>query len=1011
VLGVARGAPKLPVSSFRLVQRAPLPSSRRRPFLLFLGCAALRLAGAPAPADYFYHTWRIDNGLTDNSVNTVLQDPQGYLWLATLSGLARFDGRRFEEFPLPAALQESGQNIRALTQEDPATLAMLPASGGVVRFRAGQFTRHPADAAVRSRILVQLFAEADGALWLGDSTGEILRWQDGKLQVFGKSDGLDSSMVGFSIARDGQGRTWVAEGSFLGRFENGRLVRFPTPVGTALVIAPARDGGIWISAAEQLLKWEPGRLTILSAAPEWNSARDLVQRLFEDSQGVLWLATRRNGLFQFAAGHVRAVPTQQQIVDWVAEDSERGIWVASKGGGVTRLQRQRFVMVRPRADQADIASTAVFEDRSGAVWCANRDGGVFRYFDGAVQHVENPPGEPPLYANTVCPDAAGTIWVGAKSGLYRVTPGNSPALESVAPELKDIHLLYLSHQGDLWINVGRERLLRRHRGILEDLMVNPGPTHKPVEAIAETADGTLWVALGDELYAYTGGRMIRQKTYDGFPGEYISALYGDQAGALWIGTDRRLLRLKNDRLTSYTQANGLPNGRIRQILEDDRGMFWFGDLWGFFHVARAELEAVAAGTLSRMAAVTFGAEEGLTGQTPLYNCQPNTWRGNGNRLWFCTQDGVLGIDADAAPLRLPPPPVYIERALIDGRPASLSGLRLSTGQHRLAFYFSSPSFAAPEKVRLRYRLKDFDSGWIDAGSDQEADYAGLGAGRYTLEVAASDPNGIWHDGTGTTLNFTVIPMWWETWWVRLLAVAAFTSVVVWSVRFTSHRLLRRRLVKIEQEHALEKERARIARDLHDELGGSLTQIGLLADRLKRHAAKSEVEKGLGPLARHTRQLAGELESIIWTVNPRNNSLERFVLFARQFALRFFRDTGIACSVLGVEDIPAQPITPEVQHHLLTVTKEALHNVLKHSQAASVVVEFSLAPGTFATAVRDDGIGFDPGAPENNERNGLTNMRTRLREIGGTMEIQSAPATGTVISWRVPRAAAPPRAGS
>jgi ligand-binding sensor domain-containing protein/signal transduction histidine kinase len=979
--------------------RLPVPSLVA---LLFAGAIAF---GAPAQNDYFYRGWRINNGLTENSVNTVLQDPHGYLWLATLTGLARFDGLKFEEFPLPPDMRNSGENIRALAQEDPSTLVMLPASGGVVRLSDGRFSRHPADAAVRGHQLEQLFVEPDGALWMGDYRGEILRWKSGSLTTFGAKDGIAYSLVGLSVATDGQGRTWVAQGDFLGWFDRGKLVRFPGSPGTLLVIAPARDGGLWISAAERLLKLKNGRLTTLLEAPEWPSAREVVQRLFEDSQGVLWIATRRNGLYRFEGGQVRATPTQQQILSWVAEDSEHGVWVASKGGGIARLQRRRFVMIRPGADQDDIASTAVCEDNTGATWCANRDGGVFRYFGGTVERVQVPQGNPPFYANCVCPDADGTIWVGTKSGLYRVVAGNPLTLEMIAPDLKDIHVLYLSRKGELWIGSENKRLLRFRGGKFEEIMANEGSPEKAVTAMTETDDGTLWIAVQNELYSFIDGRLVRRNAYDGFPGEHISALYGDSTGALWIGTSRGLLRLKDGRLTAFTQASGLPNDRIKQMLEDGNGIFWLSTLRGFFRVSRADLEAVADGRASRVAAVTFGPEEGLTGQTPVYNCQPDTWRGSDNRLWFCTQDGVIGIDANSVPLQLPPPPVYINQVLVDGRPADRSGLRLSTGQHRLAFDFSSPSFAAPEKVRIHYRLVGFDNSWIETVPGQEANFAGLPAGRYTLEVAASDPYGIWREGIGASLPFAVVPMWWDTWCARLLALGAFTGLVVWIARYTSHSLLKRRLKRIEQEHALEKERARIARDLHDELGGSLTQITLLADRLRRRADKPELEPGLRQLARKTRQLAGELESIIWTVNPRNNSLDRLAHFTRQFTQRFLRDTGIECSVLGVEEIPARRISPEIQHHLLTATKEALNNALKHSQAGSVTVEFRFSQEIFTTVIRDDGVGFNPEAAENKERNGLSNLRSRLREIGGIVDIRSSPGLGAEISWRVPLAGA------
>ena len=971
---------------------------------IVLGNLACLLAGAIAwaapPADYFYRTWRIDNGLKDNWVNTVVQDPQGYLWLASLTGLSRFDGRKFEDFPVPAPGGSAG-NVRALAQEDPSTLVMIPASGGVVRLRNGSFSRHPASDAVAGRQLEHLFAEPDGTLWFGDVNGDVLRWQNGQLAVFGQRDGIFRSFAGVSVATDAQGRTWVAEGDFLGWFDQGRLTRFPTPAGAALVIAPARSGGVWISSGQKLCEEEGGRLVTKSEAPEWTLGRDEVRYLFEDREGVLWIATYRHGLFQFASGQVRSVPTQQQILSCVTEDAEGGIWVASIGGGITRLQPKRFALVHPGPDKPDIASTGVCSDPAGAVWCANRNGGVFRYMAGATQPVANPPGEAMIYANAVCPDAAGVIWVGAKSGLYRVAGGTRPVLEPVAPELKDIHLLYFSRRGELLLTVGRGRLLRRRQGTFEDVP-SPGPSErKPVSAIAETADGTLWVGRGDELDTYRGDRLVREIASDALRGETVNTLHADRDGALWVATDHGLLRLKDQKLAVCTPGQGPLDRWVRQILEDDAGNLWLGSVQGYFHVPRADLDAVAEGRLARAAIVTFGPEEGLTGQTPLYNCQPNAWRTADDHLWFCTQDGVLGIDASATPLRQPAPPVHLTRVVVDGRDAGPAPLRLTSADHRLGFYFSSPNFAAPEKVRLRYRLVGYDHAWNETISDQEVNYTGLPAGRYTLEANASDSNGLWREGTGASLSFSVVPLWWETWWARAAALAVFTTVIAWLARDASHRLLKRRLRQIEQEHALEKERARIARDLHDELGGSLTRIALRADRLRRRSEKSEFGPGLSQLARQARRLSGELESIIWSVNPRNNSLDRFASYVRHFALRFFHETAIACSVLGIDEIPARRISPEVQHHLLTVTKEALTNVLKHSQAATVTVLLGFTGGRFTTTVRDDGAGFDVQAAEHSERNGLSNMRSRLSEIGGVVAVRSSPDGGTGISWSVP----------
>jgi signal transduction histidine kinase/ligand-binding sensor domain-containing protein len=753
------------------------------------------------------------------------------------------------------------------------------------------------------------------------------------------------------------------------------------------------------------MKWEDDRLTTLSAGNAWLPGPNFIQRIFEDRDGVLWIGTRRSGLFQLADGQVRAVNSHQQRLSWLTEDSERGIWSASLGGGITRLQRQRFQMLYPESGDREIASTAVCEDRTGALWSADRSYGVVRYQDGVAQRIPDLAGSRAFYANSVTPDDTGHIWVGAVSGLYRTTVDQPGPLEPVAPSLRDIHVLHFSARGDLWIGSGYTRLGRLRQGFFDELTASRGYPGSFVVAIAETADGTTWVALEHQLLAYRHDRLVRETAVDGFASERLNALYGDPVGALWIGTSRGLLRLKEGRLTAYTQATGLPNERIEQLTEDEHGLLWIGSRRGFFHIARAELEAFAAGRTTRVTAVTFGPEEGLTGQVPVPNCQPDAWKGRDNRIWFCTQQGVLGIDANAVPRELTPPPVYVERVSVDGREVGPGNIRLQTGHHRLAFHFSSPNFAAPEKVRLRYRLRGLETEWTEGGSDQEASYADLPAGRYTLEVAASNPNGLWREGTGAAVAVSVVPAWRDTWWARGLAIAGFAGAVAGLARFTSHRLLKLRLRRIEQEHALEKERARIARDLHDELGGSLTQIRLLADRLRRRPDRADLEPGLSQLARQTRRLAGELESIIWTVNPRNNSLDRFARFILQFAPRFFRDTAIACTVFGVEKVPARRLAPEVQHHLLSATKEALANVLKHSEANLVVISLHYAAGILRMAIHDNGVGFDPAAAAHEERNGLSNMRSRLGEIGGVLEIHSLLGQGTTVSWQVPIPAA------
>jgi signal transduction histidine kinase len=255
------------------------------------------------------------------------------------------------------------------------------------------------------------------------------------------------------------------------------------------------------------------------------------------------------------------------------------------------------------------------------------------------------------------------------------------------------------------------------------------------------------------------------------------------------------------------------------------------------------------------------------------------------------------------------------------------------------------------------------------------------------------------------MTVVVVPAWWQQWWFPTILLIAFTSLVVFVVRYWSHRRLRNRLQDLQREHALDQERARIARDLHDELGGSLTQIRMLAERLRRHASSPEALSVTAQIAARTRHVTGELESIVWTVSPKNHTWDRLAAFIGQYSLRFFRDTSIACTVHGIELVPALPLRPDQQHHILALTKEALNNILKHAQASEVRVQFEKNERQAQLTIQDNGQGFE--LPKDwlvlvrAGHLGLLGMRERAEAVGGTLEVTSQPRKGTLIQASVP----------
>jgi len=319
----------------------------------------------------------------------------------------------------------------------------------------------------------------------------------------------------------------------------------------------------------------------------------------------------------------------------------------------------------------------------------------------------------------------------------------------------------------------------------------------------------------------------------------------------------------------------------------------------------------------------------------------------------------------------------------------------------LKFDFTALSYTAPENVRFRYQLEGFDSGWNDAGTQRSVSYSRLAAGTYLFRVMACNGSGVWNT-RGATFAFTVAPFFWHTWWFDLAALAIFTTLVVAVVRYISFRRLRDRLRRLEQQAALDKERARIARDIHDDIGGRLTEVELLiesANRTPRERWNGQMHR----ISATVRQMGESLDEIVWAVNPRHDTLPHLMDYLGQYAIQFFQAADIRCRVDFPDDLPPQAIPPEARHHLFLAVKEALNNVVRHARATEVWLRVAIDNDRLQLVVEDNGRGFD-GVPDHFTADGLLNMRRRMEELDGGFRVESRTDAGTRVSFTLPLSA-------
>jgi signal transduction histidine kinase len=484
----------------------------------------------------------------------------------------------------------------------------------------------------------------------------------------------------------------------------------------------------------------------------------------------------------------------------------------------------------------------------------------------------------------------------------------------------------------------------------------------------------------------------------------------DGQDVLWVGTSTGLVRYDHGQWTRYTTRDGLASNKIGYLLDDGQGNLWVGSNAGLMRLSKRSLNDFAAHEAGQIACRTFGTSDGLPSSECSSGSQPGACRTRQGLLCFPTISGLVLLDPAKLRPNTNPPPVVIESVRIDDRllnpdaplrtppPQSVT---VPAGSESLEVSFTSLNFAAPEKGFFRYRMEGYEKGWtLRPSSIRYARYSRLPHGHYTFQVLACNEDGVWNE-QGASLGVTVLPPFWQTWWFLSASTLCLLGFIVGSVHYVSTQRLQRQLATLRQQEALEKERARIARDLHDQLGANLTQVALLGEMAESDKnAPNEVEAHARQISQTARETTRALDEIVWTVNPSNDTLDGLLNYLCKYAQEYLALAGLRYRLDVPAQLPVTPISPEVRHNVFLAAKEAVNNVVKHAHASSVWLRLSLEPDCFVLEIEDNGRGLTT-ADEKKGRNGLRNMRKRLEDVGGRFETGAGSQGGTRVRLLVP----------
>ncbi len=945
--------------------------------------------------------WHAEEGLPHEDVLQLLQDRRGYLWVASRDGLARFDGTTF----LPCAAPEARQTFLWMAEDADGSLLLTPRSGDPVRYRGGVFTKEPLPSPYTGRPIGNLLLSPDGARWYS-LRGAVLRVTQSDVQAFGPTDGI-SAQNWTRFAVDGQGRVWLASDLLLARYEEGRLVRVPLITnGTGIRIASTRHGGPWVITDSQVLKLDESQQVVEIAKIPPLIGSHYVNAACEDRNGLLWLGTRSQGVHLIGPDRQLHVPTSSDNIVAMMEDRDGTIWVGANTGGLNAIVPKVYALYDKSSGLTATAVSAICEDNAGDIWVANGDGGVVRLRGSQIEKWLLRHDSRVFAAGSVTRHPEGGVWVtgGTGSALFHVTGDSDRALLVEDVPSGGIYATdFTAKSGDLWAATADRRVGRLRGHTYQTFGPADGVSANGVRTFAETAGGDILVGTNEgTLLRFDGTRFVAVLPPEARAASAINAIHivGDQ---FWLGTaSNGLIVCAGAQVVHLDSDHGLPDDNITQFVPDDQGNLWCGSGRGVFRLRVSDVQRFVRGETRTVSALRLGKDEGLGTITCQGLSGPGAVTGRDGRIWFATRQGVLAIDPAAQALTPRPPTVTIEQVRTDDVPQAPSRPFIVNPQARkIELRFSVLCLAAPSRVRTRYRLTGFDTEWVVGGSGRVATYPRLAPGTYRFEVAAGFGDPTVAESTDS-VEIVMPRRWWQTIWFQIAAFGVLVAGVTLVVRAWSHRRLRLQIEKLERESAVDRERARIARNIHDDVGASLTRISLLTQATSPNSPEAEK---LNRIYETAREITRSFDEIVWAVNPHYDTLESFISYLTDFAQQFLGVAGIRCRLDIPATLPSIPLSSDTRHDLFLCCREALNNVVKHAAASEVVVRLIFTAPRLVIIIADNGRGMssgraEPAAGRVSAGHGVGNLRQRMERRGGSCTIESPASGGTTVTLTI-----------
>jgi len=920
------------------------------------------------------------NGLIQNTVRAIIQDSRKRLWIGTAEGVSIYDGTGFSNYPPINSLKNPVIDCFFKVGKD--TILAGTEGGGIVIFSLVKYEPDSVSGYLFGKKYLinnyvdDIMQDSFGHIWICTDSG-VTKWKNinvlkeknpkpGDVEHFSSKQGL----LGLSIINAVEGKDgsiWFGTSRGLSKYSNGKIIHYTSENGfpelPITTLFMDNTGILWICTKESIYKYQNNKFSPFSFNYTGNFPQ--VENIIQDKNNTFWIGTN-NGLFYYKNSKIKKIYLRKEyganLIISLLEDKEGNIWAGTIHGAF-KLQSTNFTLLPKTSDLNYIYK--IFPDKEGNLNVLSSEG-LYKIKNNRLVPFTILNKIPTRNIRAVVLENNKPVWIGTNKGLFKInhkkikeynTKNGLKSNSIVSLTMIDRNILLVGTDNGLSVIADNNYVNNNKFNLMKTLYAKL--PEGPVRSVLIDNNKNIWLGyLYSGLYEIKNDSIIKITGEKNFQAGNIRGLYEDSKGNIWAATRYNgVFEYSNNSWKQFTAKNGLGSDWVSTIIEDKEHRIWFGTARGVVRLDGNKWRAYDASDGAASGEITASAID------------------TSGNLWFGTYNGIYKY-YDKNNIQPSSPYVYIKQIEVNGsrniqfKPNQTT--HLSYNQNTIAFEFAGVWLRNETKVYYKYKLIGFDKNWSRPLNSNYIRFHNLSAGKYKFEVLARTPDGVWNSGPAE-VSFEIGLPFWKEWWFIGLSVILILSVIYMIYIYKIRRILE-----------LERLKTKIASDLHDDVGITLSRISLISELIKENIEPEKIKENLNDIGSLCKDALSTMSDIVWSIDSRNDNVDSLINRIHDSCSSTLPAAEITYS-FNIEGLDGKKaIRSEIRKNVYLIAREALNNILKHSCASNVIIEIINTDDIFTMTIADNGS-WKISNPKLTGH-GIRNMKARAKEIGGHIEI-------------------------